>query len=596
MSAASTAAGTSDSRAATVRRWITWVGAVLVATVAMFFVRASLDKAHVTLAYLLLVLGASASGGRVLGLTVAGLGFLCFDFVFLPPYGTFTISNPLDWLVLVAFLLASAVAAELLARATATAAAATQRAVEVDRLAALGAETLNAADADEALRAIAAVIRTSVAARECDIYLHDANGHASLVASDVAADGVGADTFPPSIARADSTSEHLLRPGGLVDWIAERGTSAVELGDGTIRVTHASAAGSHGMRPSTPDNPIRAALQLVTRGDDDSLGGRLRAHLHGEAGAATSNAEPSVRALALPLQVRGHTVGVLRIVSGGALALTPEQARLLTALAYYAALGAERARLVATAERAEAERRVERLRSALLTAVSHDLRTPLTTIKGIADEILRGAERERAAVIESEADRLDALVGDLLDLSRIHAGAVRPMLAVNTVDDLIGAALRRAQGRLAGRPVQIENPDDELLTGVFDFAQTLRILVNLLDNAAKYSPPEAPIAVRARHTGDRLTLDVMDRGPGIPESERSRIFDAFYRPPGLPPDIGGHGLGLSIARGLADAQGGAVRFTPRPGGGSVFTLELPAAPPPEPDPDESETGAVLDRG
>ena len=212
-----------------------------------------------------------------------------------------------------------------------------------------------------------------------------------------------------------------------------------------------------------------------------------------------------------------------------------------------------------------------------MTAVSHDLRTPLTTIKGVASEIRHGADIERAAVIEAEAVRMDGLVSDLLDLSRIHAGAVQPTIAVNTIDDLLGAALRGAAGMLGTRRVEVDAPRETLLSGFFDFTQTLRIVLNLLDNAAKYSPSGTPIDLRARPVGDRLLIDVMDRGPGVPESERDRIFDPFYRPPGVPADIRGHGLGLSIARGLAEAQGGSVRFSPRPGGGSVFTLDLPAA-------------------
>jgi two-component system sensor histidine kinase KdpD len=285
----------------------------------------------------------------------------------------------------------------------------------------------------------------------------------------------------------------------------------------------------------------------------------------------------AVRALALPLQVQDRTVGVLRLAACEEMSLTPEQARLLMALAYYAALGVERARLVRTAERAEAERRLESLRSALLTAVSHDLRTPLTTIKGVASEIRRHDGIERANIIEAEADRMDALVSDLLDLSRIHAGAVQPAIAVNTVDDLLGAALRAAAGVLAGRQVAVDAPTDTLLTGYFDFTQTLRIVTNLLDNAAKYSPPGSPVDIRVRREADWLLIEVKDRGPGVPDSEREKIFAPFYRPPGVPPDVRGHGLGLSIAKGLAEAQRSNLRFTPRPGGGSVFSLELPAA-------------------
>ncbi len=539
---------------------------LIAATVAMYAVRASLDKAHVALVYLLIVLGASAAAGRALGLTVAGLAFLCFDFFFLVPYFTLTVENPLDWLVLFTFLATSVVAAELLYRARTTAEEATQRAIEVDRLAALGAETLNAADADEALQAIAGVIRHSVDADECDIYLHGIDGRVLRVAR-----------APPS-ATLD-TSERETQPGSLVEWILQHGTSAVELTDGTVRVAHElpPQAQSGEAEHWEAQRETAAAVRAVTRADDDSAFERMRNLVRGADMASAAGL--AVRALALPLQVRDRTVGVLRLAAIDELTLTPEQARLLMALGYYAALGAERARLVATAERAEAERRLESLRNALLTAVSHDLRTPLTTIKGVANEIRRGADIERASVIEGEVDRMDALVSDLLDLSRIHAGAVRPAITVNTIDDLVGAALRAAAGVLQDRRVEVGVPNEVLLSGLFDFTQTLRIVVNLLDNAAKHSPPGSPIELRARRESDRLLVEVMDRGPGVRESERDRIFDPFYRPPGVPPDVRGHGLGLSIARGLAEAQGGSLRFSPRTGGGSVFTLELPAAKP-----------------
>jgi len=532
------------TRRAIVVRWGITLLVLVAATVGMYLVRGSLDKAHVALVYLLIVLGASAAGGRALGLAVAALAFLAFDFFFLVPYLTLVIQNPLDWLVLFAFLVTSVVAAQLLYRANATAEEATARAIEVDRLAALGAETLNAADADQALRAINDVIRHSIDADECEIYLSGARG---------------------------------VKPGSLVQWILDHGASAVELTDGTVRVAHELPAASQpvaGRRwESQPETvaAVRAVTRFAERGALDSFRGAIRG------GDSPDASRPAVRALALPLQVREHIVGVLRVASHGELLLTPEQARLLVALAYYAALGAERARLVAAAERAEAERRLESLRSALLTAVSHDFRTPLTTIKGVASEIRLGADAERAALIEGEADRLNRLVDDLLDLSRIHAGAVRPAVAVNTVDDLLGASLRAASGILGGHRVEIDAPADALLAGTFDFTQTLRIVVNLLDNAAKYSAPDTPIDVRVRRQGDRLIIEVMDRGAGVPEGERERIFEPFYRPPGVPPDIRGHGLGLSIARGLAEAEGGSVRYAPRAAGGSVFALELPWA-------------------
>lgn len=575
-------------------RWSVTLMVLTAATIAMYLVRASLDKAHVALVYLLIVLGASAAGGRALGLTVAALSFLCFDFFFLVPYLTLTISNPLDWLVLVAFLVTSVVAAQLLFRANATAEEAMQRAIEVDRLAALGEETLNAADADEALRAIAGVIRHSIEADECEVYLLGIDDRITRVARSTRE---AIDAVPPNSVAALSAHGGQSPPaaarGSIVEWITEHGTSAVELTDGTVRVAHELPPRRRrpGRQRWEAQAETAAAIGAVTRTDNASMLQRLSESLRDEAAAVRPNTERRVvRAVALPLQVRDHTVGVLRLAAEDGLVLSPEQARLLVALAYYAALGAERARLVATAERAEAERRVESLRSALLTALSHDLRTPLTTIKGIANEIQRGADPRQAAVIESEADRLNALVSDLLDLSRIHAGAVRPALALNTIDELLGAALRGAAGVLRHRPMNIDVPPGELLSAVFDFTQTLRVLVNLLDNAAKYSPAASAIDVRVCRRDERVTIDVMDRGPGVPLSERDRIFEPFYRPPGVPPDVRGHGLGLSIARGLAEAEGAAVRYTPREGGGSIFTLELPAAPALQAEPELAPAG------
>lgn len=547
----------------------------------MYLVRGSLDEAHVALVYLLIVLAASAAGSRALGLVVAGLAFVCFDLFFLVPYFTFTVQNPLDWLVLFTFLITSVVATQLLYRANATAQAATERAIEVDRLAALGAETLNAANTDAALRAIASVIRSSVNADECDIFLQGIDGRIVRIArAQREADDTSAvsSRAVPEPAAGDAARGDV-QSGSLVEWILEHGSSAVELTDGTVRVAHElpPLTAAPGSQRWASQRETVAAVRAVLHPEAPQAFGWLHHIVKGEVPNDGALHRPAVRALALPLQVREHTVGVLRIAAHEELSLSPEQGRLLIALAYYAALGAERARLVATAERAEAERRIESLRSALLHAVSHDLRTPLTTIKGLASEIRRQYGVERAGVIESEADRLDALVNDLLDLSRIHAGAVRPTIAVNTIDDLMGAALRAAAGVLASRQVHIDAPPGTLLAGYFDFMQTLRIVTNLLDNAAKYSPPGSPIDIRVHQHGDRLFIDVMDRGPGVPETERDKIFAPFYRPPGVPPDSRGHGLGLSIAKGLAEAQGGTVRYTPREGGGSVFSLDMPAA-------------------
>jgi K+-sensing histidine kinase KdpD len=245
--------------------------------------------------------------------------------------------------------------------------------------------------------------------------------------------------------------------------------------------------------------------------------------------------------------------------------------------------GEEVARLAREIERAAALRDTDRFKDALLASVSHDFRTPLTTIKALAHDLAHASaastdSKANAAVIAEQADRLTHLVDNVLDFSRIRGGVVPVAAEVNTAEDLVGAATRQADGVLRGHRVDAEiDWSVPALTGYFDFAHALRALGNLLENAAKYSPPGSPITVTVRRDGRSLAIAVADRGPGIALVERGRIFNAFYRPSGLPPDAGGAGLGLAIARQLAEIQGGAVDYAPREGGGSVFTLHLPAA-------------------
>jgi two-component system sensor histidine kinase KdpD len=285
----------------------------------------------------------------------------------------------------------------------------------------------------------------------------------------------------------------------------------------------------------------------------------------------------AVSALFIPLRVRDRTVGVLELADEHRIDLDPAQRRFLAALAYYAALAVERSRLAAEADRTEGLRAANRLKDALIASVSHDLRTPLTTIKALAHALRNGGD-ERAATIEAEADRLNRLVADLLDLSQLQAGRVPLRLELNPVDDLLGALVQRVSGALGERRLEVVLDDGgELLVGRFDLRQSLRVLVNLVENAHKYGGLGTPIDVRAWRDGSQLAVSVSDRGPGVPEQERSRIFEPFYRPPSTQPDVGGVGLGLAIARRLAEAQAGVLTYEPRLGGGSTFTLRLPAA-------------------
>jgi two-component system sensor histidine kinase KdpD len=504
-------------------QWMTWFGVLLVVGALMLAVRARLDKTHVALAFLLIVLGGSSAGGRALGIALASAAFIAFNVFFLPPYNTLAIADPLDWLVLLAFLVTGIVAAQLLERQRNEAEIARQRADEIDRLATLGAETLNAPRAEDALDAIASVIRQAMETDACEIFLRDEGKGLRL-----------AGRAPLELRESPKS--------GLLSYTVEHAESAAERADGTLTLL------GDALSVGRSDVPPRASLA-------------------------------DFRALGIPLSVRDRIVGALRLSAAAPFSLSHDQRRVLAALSYYAALGAERVRLALAAEETESLRRADGLKDALLASVSHDLRTPLTAIKGIANEIWRGGDPSRAQTIEEEADRLNELVSDLLELSQINAGSLRVTPALNTADDVIGAALERVEAAhdVSGGRIEVHIANEgSILVGLFDFAHTMRALTNLLENALKYSPASATVTIRAWRTDERLRFTVDDAGPGVASGEEERIFEPFYRSVRIPDGVRGTGLGLSIARQLAEVQGGSLTYEPRQGGGSRFILELPA--------------------
>ena len=530
-----------ESRASRrVQRWVMSFVGLFALTGVMLFVRAQLEKAHVALLYLLVVLVGSSVDGSALGLTLAGSAFLLFDFLFLPPYYTLGLTNPLDWLVLGSFLVTSIVAAQLLEHSQQRTREADARTREVEGFSTLGAETLNAAEPVQALAAIAEVIRATLDVDSCDIYVHRGKDADLELLAHAAA--------PKSIKSAAEAA----RAGGLLAWVGGRREIAVERMDGTVSVG--------------------AALEdanAAVRGDVQ----------HGWSLSWGDLAD--ARAIAIPLTVRGRSVGVLRVAKEPHVNLAPGQRDFLNALSYYAALGVERVQLAADASHTAALRDRDRLKNALLAAVSHDLRTPLTTVKALAHTIVeRGASPgdANAISIEEEVDRLTALITDLLDYSRLTGGTLVLTPQIESADDLMGAALASARSIVQSRTVRVtEDPGASIPLGRFDFVHSVRAIVNLIENAAKYSAPDSPIDIGVRRLGERLVISVADRGIGVSEQDREAIFEPFFRSPGAPPSTHGAGLGLAISRGLALAQGGDVTYEARPGGGSVFSLLLPAA-------------------
>jgi two-component system sensor histidine kinase KdpD len=224
---------------------------------------------------------------------------------------------------------------------------------------------------------------------------------------------------------------------------------------------------------------------------------------------------------------------------------------------------------------------VEAVRSALLSTVSHDLRTPLaaitgaaTTLRDVGGGLTDEQRRELLDAICEEAERLERLVSNLLDMTRVEAGALQLRPEWVPIEEVVGSALARVEAGLAGREVTIDIPATLPLVSV-DPVLLEHLFVNLLENAVKYTPAGAPIEIRARVSHGAVEADVADRGPGLPESDREidRLFEKFSR--GGQPGVPGAGLGLAICRGIVQAHGGTLAAENRPGGGALFRLRLP---------------------
>ncbi|MEQ1502475.1 MAG: ATP-binding protein, partial [Myxococcota bacterium] len=307
---------------------------------------------------------------------------------------------------------------------------------------------------------------------------------------------------------------------------------------------------------------------------------------HGRRAGATTDTLPSAQGTYLPLIGSTGTIGALGLIAPDRGALTLDQRLLADTFAHQAALALERAVLAAAAEASRIDVETERLRNELLSAVSHDLRTPLASITGSATAMLGDPDLDPAArhelldTIREEGEHLGRLVTDLLDLTRIESGTIRARREWVPVEEVIDVALGRTEGKLAGRPVRVDVPE-EVLTAPMDPTLVGQVLVNLLENAANHTPPGSPVDVIARSDGRTLELEVADRGAGVPDGEGDRIFDKFYRTADGQ-RVAGTGLGLAICRAVVRAHGGTIRAIPRDGGGARFVVSLPLESPDEP--------------
>ncbi|MEO5337296.1 MAG: sensor histidine kinase KdpD [Magnetospirillum sp. WYHS-4] len=389
-------------------------------------------------------------------------------------------------------------------------------------------------------------------------------------------------------AQMEAARENAKRTTNLYDFGRRIGAAAT-LDDVLWAVVHHVASTLRGrslvLLPGAHGLAIAAGYPPEDQIDEKSVGAAGWAWTHGQPAGRGSATLPTAEWLFLPMKSVSGPVGVLGVrMPEGAETPTPEQTRLLETLADQAAMAIERTNLVADVEAARVATERERLRSALLSSLSHDLRTPLVSIKGAASTLISYGEQlspdarhDLAQSIEDEAERLNRFVQNLLDMTRLEAGALKPRADWADLRDIVAAAVRRAKRVARSHELRIDiAPDMPLLS--LDAVLMEQAFFNLLDNACKYAPAGTLVKVWARRTAAHVAVEICDEGPGIAPEDREKVFDMFYRV-AQSDSQAGTGLGLAICRGIVEAHGGTIHVeSGLHGSGTCIVVHLPLPP------------------
>jgi len=300
---------------------------------------------------------------------------------------------------------------------------------------------------------------------------------------------------------------------------------------------------------------------------------------HARPAGLSTDTLPGARVTCLPLASGPAVLGVLALGARPAKSGLAEYRSFNDAFVRQCAMALERARLAEDGRAAALRARTEEMRSSLLSAVSHDLRTPLAAITGagtmLRDESVKPSPEQQTELLDTiceEAERLERLVTNLLDMTRIESGAVKVKREWVPLEELVTSALARLESKLERRPITTDIPDDLPLISV-DPVLFEQVFLNLFENAAKYTPPGSPLEIHAREQGTAVVVEVADRGPGLKPGEEAHIFEKFVR--GARANGGGVGLGLAICRGIVESHGGTLSAENREGGGALFRITLP---------------------
>jgi two-component system sensor histidine kinase KdpD len=337
--------------------------------------------------------------------------------------------------------------------------------------------------------------------------------------------------------------------------------------------------------PKTKRLEIRVGYPPEDELDAQDLAAAMWSWEKGAAAGRNADTLPGARRLFLPMRTGHGLVGVVGLLAkDGRGLLSPDERRLLDSLLDQTALAVERSLLAAEVDEAKVRAEADKLRVAMLSSLSHDLRTPLASILGasttlLASKGLYDAQQttELLATVRDEAERLDRFVGNLLDMSRLEAGVLGVKPEAAEVRDLVDAPLKRLSRQLSGRRVVVDIPGDLPLVKI-DPLLAEQALFNILENAIKYSPPSSPLRLSAHGAQTHVALAVEDEGPGISANDLPHVFDKFYRAKSADSRTAGTGLGLAVARGFVEAFGGTLEAANRgAGGGARLTMTLPVA-------------------
>jgi len=534
-------------------RWVRYASDSVLATAAALLVTGIIYVfqlypriPNISLLYLLIVLTLASTRGLYSAIVASVVAFLSFDFFLTQPLYTFTIFKVEEWLALFIFLVTAIITGQLASALRLRAEQARKREYETRVLYELVRDTNREENVERQLSIIARAVVdvfSSWGVRDCAILLPDASGKLVIQAN----------------TRSSKEQVTLLADeAATATWVMSQAQTA-ELHD--VSLTPQGYAPRAVVRSTNLKYPMRRYVRMV------------------------------------PLKLGQRVVGVLRLsmeddprLFSAERSLGVERERSHPGTTFFwtfvdqAASVIERERLRRETLQVEVLRRTDALRAALLSSVSHDLRTPLSSIKAAASSLLQEdvqwddeARHSFALAIVREADRLNRLVANLLDMSRIEGGALKPEKEWYPINELIQDVVARMQPVLQGRVVHTDLPAD-LPPVKLDYLQIDQVLTNLLENAVRYTPAESPIDIGVRLDGEYMLISVADRGPGIPAADLDRVFDKFYRVMETQTKATrttGSGLGLAVCKGLVEAHGGRIWVENRQGGGAIFQFTLP---------------------